>query len=121
MMPAPHPTRPLHTARRAPVAPPRTTEELVRQHLSAYPPGTELFVTARRIGQAIGRGMGGVVWALQALEAEGSITRIATSKGTHVTILAPLAPARRLLRLRRPRSHRRPSARHRTRPSGGIC
>jgi RNA polymerase primary sigma factor len=83
----------------APIEPTRTTRELVEQHLSVHPPGAEVFVSARQIAKVIGRGMAGVVRALQELEAEGAIHRTILGRGTLVTILvslgvppAPLVP-----------------------------
>jgi RNA polymerase primary sigma factor len=74
----------------APIEPTHTTRELVEQHLSVHPPGAEVFVSARQIAKVIGRGMAGVVRAMQELEAEGAIRRIIRGRGTLVTILAPL-------------------------------
>ncbi|HEU4328742.1 MAG TPA: sigma-70 family RNA polymerase sigma factor [Roseiflexaceae bacterium] len=79
----------------APVEAVLTTRALVERLLSAYPPGTELRVTAREIAAQIGRSMGGVVGVLQALEVEGVIRRTMLPQGTLLTVLgrpAALAP-----------------------------
>jgi RNA polymerase sigma factor (sigma-70 family) len=74
-----------------PSEPTFTIHELVVQHLSVHPPGTQVLVSARQIAAQLRCGVSGVVRALQVLEAQGLVRRTMTRQGTHLTILAPLS------------------------------